>query len=227
MIWYSHLFQNFPQFVVIHTIKGFGVINNAEIDVFLELSCFFDIQLMLAIWSLVFLPFLNPAWTSGSSWFMYCWSLAWRILSITLLACEVSATIWVQQSDFLEKSKLHRIQKDQGLGEWRQGWKSRAQGVFRAVLLFWMILLIHVITYLSRLIECVLTKSEPSCKLWTLGDHEVSTWIIFVSWWEANRQEGQGSPNRGNKLQVSFFSLSQAKGGNKPVIYFSPFSIQI
>ena len=45
-------------------------------------------QRMLAIWSLVPLPFLNPAWTSGSSWFMYCWSLAWRILSITLPACE-------------------------------------------------------------------------------------------------------------------------------------------
>ena len=42
MVWYSHLFQNFPQFVVIHTIEGFGVVNKAEIDVFLELSCFFD-----------------------------------------------------------------------------------------------------------------------------------------------------------------------------------------
>ena len=41
MVWYSHLFQNFPQFVVIHTVKGFEVINKAEIDVFLELSCFF------------------------------------------------------------------------------------------------------------------------------------------------------------------------------------------
>ena len=39
--WYSHLFQNFPQFVVIHTVKGFGIVNKAEIDVFLELSCFF------------------------------------------------------------------------------------------------------------------------------------------------------------------------------------------
>ena len=48
-------------------------------------------QWMLAIWSLVPLPFLNPAWTSGSSWFTYCWSLAWRILSISLLACEMSA----------------------------------------------------------------------------------------------------------------------------------------
>ena len=40
MVWYSHLFKNFPQFVVIHTVKGFGVVNKA--DVFLELSCFFD-----------------------------------------------------------------------------------------------------------------------------------------------------------------------------------------
>ena len=42
MVWYSHLFKNFPQFVVIHTVKGFGIVNNAEVDVFLELSCFFD-----------------------------------------------------------------------------------------------------------------------------------------------------------------------------------------
>ena len=39
--WYSHPFKNFPQFIVIHTVKGFGVVNKAEIDVFLELSCFF------------------------------------------------------------------------------------------------------------------------------------------------------------------------------------------
>ena len=51
------------------------------------------IQQMLAIWSLIPLPFLKPAWTSGSSWFTYCWSLAWRILSITLLACEMSAIV--------------------------------------------------------------------------------------------------------------------------------------
>ena len=42
MVWYSHLFQNFPQFIGIHTAKGFGIVNKAEIDVFLELSCFFD-----------------------------------------------------------------------------------------------------------------------------------------------------------------------------------------
>ena len=41
MVWYSHLLKNFPQFVVIHTVKGFGTVNKAKVDVFLELSCFF------------------------------------------------------------------------------------------------------------------------------------------------------------------------------------------
>ena len=42
MVWYSHLLKNFPQFVVNHTVKGFGIVNKAEVDVFLELSCFFN-----------------------------------------------------------------------------------------------------------------------------------------------------------------------------------------
>ena len=42
MVWSSHLFQNFPQFIVVHTIKGFGIVNKSEVDMFLELSCFFD-----------------------------------------------------------------------------------------------------------------------------------------------------------------------------------------
>ena len=96
---YSHLLKNF-QFVVIHTVKGFGVINKAEVDVFLDSLAFLMIQQMLAIWSLVPLPFLNPAWTSGSLWFMYCWSLTWRILNITLLACEMSAIVWYFEHSF-------------------------------------------------------------------------------------------------------------------------------
>ena len=42
MVWYSHLLKNFPQLIVIYTVKGFGIVNKAEIDVFLELSCFFN-----------------------------------------------------------------------------------------------------------------------------------------------------------------------------------------
>ena len=61
MVWYSHLFQNFPQFIVIHTVKGFGIVNKAEIDVFLELSSFFDDPADVGSLSLVPLPFLKPA----------------------------------------------------------------------------------------------------------------------------------------------------------------------
>ena len=60
VICYSHLLKNLPQFVVIHTVKGFSVINEAEVDVFLEFACFPMIQHILAIWSLVPLPFLTP-----------------------------------------------------------------------------------------------------------------------------------------------------------------------
>ena len=93
VVWNSHLL-NFPHFVVTHKVKGFGIVNKAEVDVFLELCCFSMIQWMLAIWSLLLLPFLNPAWTSGSSWFTYRWSLTWRILSIILLVCEMTAIVW-------------------------------------------------------------------------------------------------------------------------------------
>ena len=90
MVWYSRLFQNFPQFVVIHTVKGFGIVNKAEIDVFLELSCFPD----------------DPAdvgnLISGSSAFskfsLYLWKFSVHLLSkpslkdfsIILKACETN-----------------------------------------------------------------------------------------------------------------------------------------
>ena len=61
MVWYSHLFQNFPQFVVMHKVKGFGIVNKAEVDVFLELSCFSDDLMDVGNLILVPLPFLNPA----------------------------------------------------------------------------------------------------------------------------------------------------------------------
>ena len=58
MVWYSQLFQNFPQFIEIHTVKGFSIVNKAEVDVFLELSCFFNDS--ADVDNLVPLPFLNP-----------------------------------------------------------------------------------------------------------------------------------------------------------------------
>ena len=61
-VWYSHLFQNFPQFVVIHIVKGFSVVSKAEVGVFLGFSCFFNDPMDVGnLISLVPLPFLNPA----------------------------------------------------------------------------------------------------------------------------------------------------------------------
>ena len=79
VIWYSHLFQNFPQFVVIHTIKGFGIINKAEVDVFLVFSCFFND------------PTDVGNLTSGSSAFSKSCLNIWKFMD--LLACEMSTTV--------------------------------------------------------------------------------------------------------------------------------------
>ena len=92
VVCYSQLFKNSPQFVVIHTVKGFSVVNKEEVDVSLELPSFSMIQKMLAIWSVsdcLPLPLQNPTCTSGSSLLTYCWSLTWRILCITSVACKI------------------------------------------------------------------------------------------------------------------------------------------
>ena len=72
VVWYSHLFQNFPQLIVIHTVKGFGIVNKAEVDVFLELSCFFhdpaDVGNLISGSS----AFSKTRLKSGSSRFTYC-----------------------------------------------------------------------------------------------------------------------------------------------------------
>ena len=88
------IFLKIFQFVVIHVVKGFVVIQKAEVDVTLELSCFFydpaDVGSLISGSSAFSKPNLN-IW---KFMFTYCWSLAWRILSITLLACEMSAIVW-------------------------------------------------------------------------------------------------------------------------------------
>ena len=61
MVWYSHLLKNFPQFVVIHTVKDFGIVNEAEIDAFLEFSCIFDDPTDVGNLISGSLPFLNAA----------------------------------------------------------------------------------------------------------------------------------------------------------------------
>ena len=81
VVWYFHLFQNFPQFIVIHTVKGFGIVNKTEIDVFLELSCLSGDP--VDVGNLI----------SGSSAFSKSSLNIWRILSITLLECEISVIV--------------------------------------------------------------------------------------------------------------------------------------
>ena len=89
VFWYSHLFKNFPQLVVIHIIKDFSVVNEAEIDVFLEFFCFFcdpvDVGNLISDSSAL----SKSSFNITSSQFRYYWSLGYRILSITLLACEM------------------------------------------------------------------------------------------------------------------------------------------
>ena len=77
MAWYSHHFKNFPRFVVIHTVKGFGIVNKAEVDVFLELSCFFDDP--MDIGNLI----------SGSSGFPKSSLIIWNFIVHILLKCDL------------------------------------------------------------------------------------------------------------------------------------------
>ena len=88
VVWYSHLFKNFLQFVVIHTVKGFGIVNKAEIDVFLEFSCFFHDPANVGSLISGSSAFSKSSLYIWKFSFTYCWSLAWRTLNITLLACQ-------------------------------------------------------------------------------------------------------------------------------------------
>ena len=100
MVWYSHLLKNFPQFVVFHTVKGFSIVNEAEVDVFLELSCLFydpsDVGNVISGFSAFSKSSLN-IW-KFSIHILYKPSLG--ISSITLLACEMSAIVWLLAHSF-------------------------------------------------------------------------------------------------------------------------------
>ena len=94
MAWYSHLLKNFPQFVVIHTVKGFGILNKEEIDVFLEVSWFFDDPVDVGNLISGFSVFSK---SSLNIWMFTVHILltpGLGILSMTLLACEMSAIVW-------------------------------------------------------------------------------------------------------------------------------------
>ena len=94
MVWYPHLFQNFPQFLVIHTVKGFGIVNKAEIDVFLELSCFFydpaDVGNLISGYS----AFTKTSLNIREFTVHVLLKPGLENFGQTLLACEMSAIMW-------------------------------------------------------------------------------------------------------------------------------------
>ena len=93
VVWYSYLLKNFPQCVVIHTVKGLGVVNKAEVDSFLELSHFFDDLRHVGNLISGSYPFSKSSLNIWKSTVHVLLSLAWRFLSITLLACEMSVVV--------------------------------------------------------------------------------------------------------------------------------------
>ena len=94
MVWYSHLFQNFPQFIVIHTVKGFGVVNKAQVDVFLELFCFFDDPTDVGNLLSGSSAFSKSSLNIWKFTVHILWKTGLQNLSITLLACEMSTIVW-------------------------------------------------------------------------------------------------------------------------------------
>ena len=107
VVWYSHLFQNFPQFIVIHTVKGFGIVSKAEVDVFLQLSCFLDdladvgklisgssafSKSSFNIWKFMVHVLLKPGWENFEHYLLACemsaivcsLSILWHCLSLRL-----------------------------------------------------------------------------------------------------------------------------------------------
>ena len=166
VVWYSHFFQNFPQFIVIHTVKGFGIVNKAEIDVFLNSLAFSMIQQMLAIWSLVPLPLLKPAWTSGSSRFTYCWSLACRILSITSPPFLNTHPIQKQCNwDFTEYWLLHLFYASNCLSPRLRPPASVSHKLFMPLTFREEDLRL---AFPSTLLSCIVNKPFLCCKPWCL-----------------------------------------------------------
>ena len=124
VVWYSHLFQNFPQFIVIHTVKGFGTVNKGEIDIFLELSCFFDdpadvgnwlsgssafSKTSLNIWKFTVHILLKPGLENFEHYFTSMWdecncAVVWAFFGIVFLrdfiqcSCFITELILLQQA---------------------------------------------------------------------------------------------------------------------------------
>ena len=144
MVWYSHLFQNFPQFIVIHTVKGFGIIRKAEIDVFLELSCFFDdpadvgnlisgssafSKTNLNIWKFTLHLLLKPGLEDFGHYFISMWHLPKYIHMY--LNMYTYMPIWEISQMAQRVKNLPAMQKTQEMEvqslDWENPWRRRQQ----------------------------------------------------------------------------------------------------
>ena len=94
MVWYSILFKNFPQLVVIHRVKAFGIVNKSEVDVFLELFCFFDDPVDVGNLISGSSAFSKTSLNIRKFMVHILLKPGWRISIITSLACEMSAIVW-------------------------------------------------------------------------------------------------------------------------------------
>ena len=93
VVWYSHLLKNLPQFLVIHTVKGFGIVNKEEVDVFLELSYFFDDPMYISNLISGSSAFSKSSLNIQKFTVLNYLNLAWRILIITLPVCELNGIV--------------------------------------------------------------------------------------------------------------------------------------
>ena len=109
MAWYSRVSKSFSQFDMIHTLKGFSILNETETDIFLKFPCFLYYPVNVGNLISGSSSFSKPSWISGSSWFTLCWSLPCKILSMTLLAWDMSANLSLYTKEFFLKFHEHKI----------------------------------------------------------------------------------------------------------------------
>ena len=140
VVWYAHLFQNFPQFIVIHTVKGFGIVNKEETDVFLELSCFFhdpaDVGNLISgssafsksslnMWKFTVHVLLKPGLENFEHYFTSMWdecncAVVWA--SLAFLAWQIP---WTEEPSGLQSIRSWRVRHDLATGHTHTGIKSQ------------------------------------------------------------------------------------------------------
>ena len=200
VVWYSHLLKNFPQFIVIHTVKGFGIVNKAEIDVFLKLSCFFNnpadvgnlisgssafSKTSLNIWKYMVHILLKPDLENFEHYFASVWdecncAVVWAFLGIAFLWNHQSKTHILPQPvpPIRKLPQASYPYPSEGRQNWNQNYRK--------------------LTKLTKLITCI-TALSNSLKLWAMPCR-VKDRRVMVESSDKMRSTGEGN---GKPLQYS------------------------